>query len=153
MHYEYKGSQKSCLDLVRNKNIEILRGRNQRRIYLVYYEILTVCYYHVMYGLQSESTLFSLPECQGTPWSSKRHILSLSDSNGIRTNKHLVRERTLNHLIRTKWLLVRIPLLSPMKHLWWSFFVKIADGLKPLITSSILITNEKITLTNLQKDK
>ena len=27
---------------------------------------LTVCYYHVTYGFQSESTLYSLPECQGT---------------------------------------------------------------------------------------
>ena len=29
---------------------------------------------------------------------SRRHILSLSDSNGIRTHNHLFRERTLNHL-------------------------------------------------------
>ena len=41
--------------------------RSQSTTYLEYYEILTVCYYHVMYELQSESTLFSLPECQGTP--------------------------------------------------------------------------------------
>ena len=49
----------------------------------------------------------------------------LSDSNGIRTHHHLVRKRTLNHVtiqaslakwlsvrLRTKWLWVRIPLLS-----------------------------------------
>ena len=29
---------------------------------------LTVCYYHVMYEFQSESTLYSLAECQGTPF-------------------------------------------------------------------------------------
>ena len=29
--------------------------------------IVTVCYYHVTYEFQSESTLYSLPECQGTP--------------------------------------------------------------------------------------
>ena len=28
---------------------------------------LAVCYYHVTYEFQSESTLYSLPECQGTP--------------------------------------------------------------------------------------
>ena len=28
--------------------------------------MLTVCYYHVTYEFQSESTLYSLPECQET---------------------------------------------------------------------------------------
>ena len=28
----------------------------------------TVCYYHVTYEFQSESTPYSLPECQGTPY-------------------------------------------------------------------------------------
>ena len=27
----------------------------------------TVCYYHVTCEFQSESTLYNLPECQGTP--------------------------------------------------------------------------------------
>ena len=36
---------------------------------------------------------------------SRRHIWSLSDSNGIRTHNHLVRKRTLNHLAKlAKWL-------------------------------------------------
>ena len=47
-------------------------------------------------------------------------IWSLSDSNGIRTHSQLLRKRTLNHYLarwlsvrlRTKWLWVRIPLLS-----------------------------------------
>ena len=56
---------------------------------------------------------------------SRRHIWSLSDRNGIRTHNHLVRKRTLKHLVklaslakwssvrlRTKWLWVGIPLLS-----------------------------------------
>ena len=34
---------------------------------LICTEDLTVCYYHVTYGFKSESTLYSLPECQGTP--------------------------------------------------------------------------------------
>ena len=53
------------------------------------------------------------------------YIWSLSDSNRIRTHNHLVCKQTLNHLakqaslaiclsvpLRTKWLWVRIPLLS-----------------------------------------
>ena len=35
----------------------------------------TVCYYHVMYEFQSESTLYSLPECQGTPCSKQAPYL------------------------------------------------------------------------------
>ena len=29
--------------------------------------ISSVSYYHVTFGFRSESTLYSLPECQGTP--------------------------------------------------------------------------------------
>ena len=63
---------------------------------------------------------------------SKRVIWNLSDSNGVRTHKHLVCKRTFNNLaklaslanlakwlrvcLRTKWLCVEIPLLS-LK--WW----------------------------------
>ena len=56
---------------------------------------------------------------------SKCHIRRLSDSNGIRTHNHLVCKQTVNHLaklvslakwlngrLQTKWLWVRIPLLS-----------------------------------------
>ena len=28
---------------------------------------MTVCYYHVIYKFQSESTFYSLPKCQGNP--------------------------------------------------------------------------------------
>ena len=51
-----------------------------------------------------------------------------SDSNGIQTHNHLVPERTLNYLaslakwlsvqLRTKWLWVRIPLLSLKLQVW-----------------------------------
>ena len=56
------------------------------------------------------------------------HIWNLRDSNEIRTHNHLVRKRTLNNLyvhLRTKWLWVRISLLS-LKLIricriqWWS---------------------------------
>ena len=42
---------------------------------------LTVYYYHVTYQFQSESTLYSLPECQELLSRSRRLIWSLSDSN------------------------------------------------------------------------
>ena len=46
---------------------------------------LTVCYYHVMYEFQGESTLYNLPECQGTPCSKQAPYLKFKwqqrDSN------------------------------------------------------------------------
>ena len=46
---------------------------------------LTVCYHHVMYDFQSKSTLYSLPECQGTPCSKQTPYLKFKwqqrDSN------------------------------------------------------------------------
>ena len=41
-----------------------------KRLYqFVGFGFLTVCYYHVTYEFQSESTLYNLTECQGTPCS------------------------------------------------------------------------------------
>ena len=40
--------------------------------------MLTVCYYHVTYEFQSESTLLSLPECQGTPCSKQAPYLKFN---------------------------------------------------------------------------
>ena len=37
---------------------------------------------------------------------SRRHILSLGDSNVIRTHNHLVRKRTLKHLAKLPWVFV-----------------------------------------------
>ena len=58
----------------------------------------TVCFYHVTQEFQSESTLYSLPECQKLLAQSRRHIWSLWDSNGIWTYNHWVRKRRLNYL-------------------------------------------------------
>ena len=67
--------------------------------------LAAVCYYHVTYEFQSESTLYSLPECQGTPCSKQvTYLKFLSDSKEIRTQNHLVRKRTLNHLGKLAWL-------------------------------------------------
>ena len=62
---------------------------------------------------------------------SRHHIWNLSDSSGIRTHNHLVRKRTLNHLVkvaifdirplvrlRTKSLWVRILFLSLKLQIW-----------------------------------
>ena len=35
----------------------------------------SACYYHVTYEFQSESTFYSLPECQGTPCSKQAPYL------------------------------------------------------------------------------
>ena len=80
--------------------------------------------YHVTYAFQSESTLYSYLNVRELFARNRRDIWSLSDSNGIRTHKDLVRKRTLNHLaklaslakwlsvrLRTKYLRVCIPLL------------------------------------------
>ena len=93
----------------------------------------TVCYFYVTHEFQSESTLYSLPECQGTPCRHKAGTIfskqapylkfkwQCQDSNP----QPFSRKRTLNHLtklsffkkrplgrLRTKWLWVRILLLS-----------------------------------------
>ena len=57
--------------------------------------LLIVCYYHVTYEFQKESTPICL-NFKELLARSRRHIWSLSDCNGIRTNNHLVRKRTLN---------------------------------------------------------
>ena len=51
-----------------------------------------------MYEFQSESKLYSLPECQATPCLKQVHIWSLSDSNGIETHNHLNHKLILNYL-------------------------------------------------------
>ena len=57
---------------------------------------LTVCYYHVTYMFQSESTLYSCLNVKELLSRNRCDIWSLSDSNGARTHNHLVRKRTLN---------------------------------------------------------
>ena len=86
---------------------------------------LIVCFYHVTYEFESESTLYNCLNVKELLARSSRHIWRLSDCNGTRTHNHLVRKRTLNHLaklaslakwlsvrLRTKWLWVRVPLQS-----------------------------------------
>ena len=66
---------------------------------------LTVCYYHVTYAFQSESALYSCLNIKELLVQNRRHIWSLSDCNGIRTDNHVVRKQTIKHLHKlAKWL-------------------------------------------------
>ena len=66
---------------------------------------LIVCFFHVTYEFESESTLYSCLNVKELLARSRRHIWRLSDCNGTRTNNHLVRKRTINHLAKlAKWL-------------------------------------------------
>ena len=86
------------------------------------HNVWIICYYDVTYTFQNEFTLY-------VAWMSRNSLLKtgaisdvLSDCNRSWTCDHLVRKRTLNHLaklakwlsvrLQTKWLWVRIPLLS-----------------------------------------
>ena len=64
-----------------------------------------VCFYHVTYAFQSESTLYSCLNVKELLTLSRCEIWSLSDCNGTRTHNHLVCKRTFNHLAKlAKWL-------------------------------------------------
>ena len=64
---------------------------------LIYTVHLTVCYSHVKYAFQSESTLYSWLIVKEILPQSRREIWTLSDCNWIWTHDYLVRKRTLNH--------------------------------------------------------
>ena len=65
---------------------------------------LTVCSCHVTYMFQSESTFYSCLNVKELLAQSRHKIWRLSDCNWIRTQNHLVRKRTLNHLASVaKW--------------------------------------------------
>ena len=67
--------------------------------------VCTVCSCHVTYMFQSESTLYSYLNVKEHLARSRREIWRLSDCNWTRTQNHLVRKRTLNHLVKlAKWL-------------------------------------------------
>ena len=78
-------------------------------------KFVIVCFYHVTYAFQSESTLYSCLNVKELLARSRREIWRWSDCNWIRTHNHLVHKRTLNWLsvrLWTKWLWVRIQLQS-----------------------------------------
>ena len=71
-----------------------------RREWMFYQKNMTVCYCHVMYTFQSESTLYNCLNARELLAWNKCDIWSLSDSKGIWTHNHLVHKRTLNHLAK-----------------------------------------------------
>ena len=61
---------------------------------------LAVCSCHVTYAYQGESTLYSCLNVKELLARSRRKIWRLSDCNWTWTQNHLVRKRTLNHLVK-----------------------------------------------------
>ena len=59
------------------------------RKFVVFNSFVTVCYYHVTYAFQSESTLYSCLNVKELLARNRRDIWSLSDSSGIWTHNHL----------------------------------------------------------------
>ena len=97
--------------------------------FLFLFVIFYLCFYHVTYAFQSVSTLCICLNAKELLAQNRRHIWSLSDCNGNRTQNQLVRKQTLNHLaklaslakwlsvrLRTNWLWIRVWLQS-LKHL------------------------------------
>ena len=89
---------------------------------------------------------------------SRRHIWSLSDSDEIRTHNHLVRKWTYKLLsvrLRTKWLWVRISLLSRKFQIWHlvrarnslTFRQTIEPGFTLKLVRNMIITCSQITFT------
>ena len=66
---------------------------------------MTVYSFHVTYAFQSESALYSCLNVNKHLARSSREICRSSDCNWTRTQNHLTRKRTLNHLAKlAKWL-------------------------------------------------
>ena len=61
-----------------------------RLSFILYVKNYTVCYHHVTYPFQSESTLYSCLNVKELVARNRRDIWILSDSNGIRTHNQLV---------------------------------------------------------------
>ena len=84
---------------------------------------LTVCYCQVTCEFRVNPPSILCLNVKKLVARSRHHIRSLSDSNVISTNSHLVRKQTTIHpnwpdALRTKWLWVRITLL-PLKFQIW----------------------------------
>ena len=97
---------------------------------------LTVCYYHVLYEFQTESTLVCL-NVKELLAQSRRHIWSLSDSNEIWARNHLVPKRRLNHLVKLAkyW----ISLLSLKLQIWRLLWARSSLTFKQTIESGFTL--------------
>ena len=61
---------------------------------------MIVCSCHITYAFQSESTLCGCLNVKEHLAQIRREIRSLSDCHWTRTQNHLVRKQTLNHLAK-----------------------------------------------------
>ena len=61
---------------------------------------LTVCYYHIWYTIQSDSTLDSCLNVKKLPARSRREIRSISDWNWTRTHNDLLHTGTLSPIAK-----------------------------------------------------
>ena len=90
----------------------------------------TVCYYHVMYEFQRNLHSIVCLNVKEPLAGSRRHMWSLSDSNGIRTHNYVVRKRTLNHLVKlAKWLscVVSAYLYGAFDCMFLTFHVRVSE--------------------------
>ena len=89
----YKKSSRSVCEVKNNmKNFrDIYCGCLICRTWICRYNRSSVCYHHVMYAFQSESTLYCCVNVKELLTRNRRDIWSLSDCNGIRTSNHLLK--------------------------------------------------------------
>ena len=102
---------------------------------------LTLCYYHVTYAVQSESALCSCLNVKELYTWNRRDIWRISGSNEIRTHNHLVRKRTLNHLVQlATWLscVVSTYLYGAFDCMPLSCHLRVSEWICTLLPSSII---------------
>ena len=102
---------------------------------LIYTAHLIVCFYHVTYEFESESTLYSCLNVKEILARSRRDIWRLSDCNGTRIHNHLVRQRTLNHLAKlAKWFSCAVStyLYGAFDCVFWSCHVRVWERIHTL---------------------
>ena len=79
---------------------------------------------------------------------SRLHIWSLSDSNGIRTHKHLVRKQTLKHLVKlaclAKWLSVCLRAKWLPSYLCFARYCTICDSNDIWIHNHLVTTHNRV---------
>ena len=98
----------------------------------------TVCFCHVTYGFQSESTLYSCLNVKELLAQNRRKIWSLSDCNWTQTLNHLVCKRTLNHLAKQTSLVKWLSVCLRTKCLWvWVQVYSQKTGFWPLFIGYI----------------
>ena len=82
--------------LMLQKNINLKEINLKKKIYSSF-----LCYYHVTYEFQGKSTLYSFPECQGSPYSKQASYLKFKWQQQDLNLQPLVFKGTLNHLAKS----------------------------------------------------